>query len=196
MRYITRFRLCLAATILIISAAGAAGAQPIVTDSLPKQLRRGAVGIKAGIMNVGRIDFDGKELDPNNAACGEVFFDIPLIGNTMISAAADFYDIRLLSVSERYIDISLGPKVYFYNPRQNLAMRFGFMTGLGYLADIEVFRPSTYLTLKAFTELMLFPRGNHAWVFDFGWWMAPAGGWDDHDVTFGSSLYLRAGVAF
>ncbi|HOZ09052.1 MAG TPA: hypothetical protein PKW75_12275, partial [candidate division Zixibacteria bacterium] len=79
---------------------------------------------------------------------------------------------------------------------QRLAWRPGAAVGLGYLADIGFMRPTTYLTLKAFSELVLLPRGKWAVVLELGFMAAPSGGNSAVDVKIAPSLFLRAGLLY
>lgn len=162
----------------------------------PKHLRNGAVGVRIGAINTGEISLDGHQFDADPSGMLGVFFDVPVFSNIMLTASADVYDIRFLGVSQLYFDGAVGVKPYFYRPNANLAFRPVLSVGLGYLAEVASIRPSTFLTLKGGMELAVFTEGRHAWVFDIGYFMAPTGGWSDHEVTLAPSLYLRAGVMY
>ncbi len=203
-------RLCIALVVCLGLGGIAAWGAPPKSGDLPKAIGRGAVGLKLGILNTGAITLTGRmlqrdtavwvtdhEMDPRAAACGGVHFDVPLAPWFSLLFAGDVYDIRFDQLSERCIDVSTGFKLAFYNRHYRIAWRPGAAVGLGYLADIGFMRPTTYLTLKAFTELVLFPRrGQFAYVFDLGVVGAPSGGNSTVDVTVAPSVYLRAGLLY
>lgn len=179
-----------------------------VVSPIPKAIRQGAVGLKVGLINTGIVTLSGRptpedtipvwefDMDPNAAGSIGVFFDVPTYRRLSLVIAADFYDIRFERLSERFIDISAGFKVVFYDSHRRIAFRPGAAVGLGYLADIGFMRPTAYLTLKAFSDLVIFPRGQFAVVFDFGFVSAPTGGNSTVDVSAAPSAYLRVGLLY
>lgn len=183
-------------------------AQPGFDDETPKAIKHGAVGLKLGIINSGNLTLNGKptpwdsvdvrgqEMNPNAAATGQLFFDVVLTRKLVLLFSADVYDIRFQQLSERLIDVAAGFKLVFYNEYKRLAWRPGAAVGFGFLQDIGFMRPTSYLTLKAFNELVLFPRGNWAFVFDLGVVAMPSGGNSTVDVEMAPSLYLRVGVLY
>ena len=200
-------RLCIGLALCLGLGAATAWGAPPKTSDLPKGLGRGAVGLKLGIINTGTVKLTGRyiqrdtievadlELDPRAAMCGGVYFDVPMVPWFSLLFAADVYDIRFRTLSERCIDVSAGVKFALYNHHYRIAWRPGAAVGLGYLADIGFMRPTTYRTLKAFTELVIYPRrGQLAYVFDIGMVGAPGGGNSTVDVTVAPSFSLRAGL--
>ena len=172
------------------------GPQAATNDTIPKQLARGAVGLRAGIINTGTLEEGDIERDPNLGATGGVFFDVPTLGKLMTTFSIDIYDVRLKRVSERFIDVSLGFKWVFHKYRQKMAWKPGAAVGIGYLADMGQVSASTFLTVKGFLEMMLFTDGRHAWVFDLGWVVAPVGSNEVHEVSLAPSIYLQVGIAY
>lgn len=201
-------RVCLVVGLLVgVAAGGVWGASP--NDPYPKAIRKGGVGLKIGLINTGMMNLTGwptpddsvavrdYEMNPVPAACGQVYFDVAVSPKLSLLFAADVYDVRFERLSERAIDVSAGFKLAFYQPRARIAWRPGASVGLGYLADIGFMRPTTYLTLKAFTELVVFPkRGQPAVVFDLGVMAMPTGGNSTVDARVAPSVYLRAGLLY
>ncbi len=183
---------------LLIVAASAvpAAAQTLVADTIPKHIRRGAVGLKFGVVNTGEMEIDSVTLDPNPGWNIELWFDVPLFGRTMVTAAVDVYDFRFNEESERFIDVSLGLRRVIYMHDQALAWKPGAAVGLGYLADVGFMRPTTYVTAKANLELMMFTDNPHAFVFDIGVVGMPRGGNSTLDVSIAPSLFLRVGLSY
>jgi hypothetical protein len=172
------------------------GPQATVMDSIPKQLSRGAVGLRVGILNTGSVELGTDERNPDPGATIGVFFDVPTVSSLMSTFNIDIYDIRMDPVSERFIDVSAGFKWVFHKSRSKLAWKPGAAVGLGYLAHIGNIRPSTYLTVKGFMELMFFTGSRHAWVFNLGVVAAPAGGNENYDITVDPSLYFQVGISY
>ncbi len=186
--------------IIVLLFATAVAARParreIGTDPTPKHLRKGAVGIKFGFLNAGRVTVDDDtKYDLNAATCGGVFFDVPFSRQLQGTVAVDLYDIRFLNLSQRFLDASVGAKRVFFSPNTNIAFKPGASIGLGYLANVGPVRPSTFLTLKWFLEVMMFTQSKYAIVFDIGWFVAPVGDSEGKDISIAPSLYLRAGLS-
>jgi len=201
-----QLRRALVLGLLLLPAS--ASAAPTWADGVPKVIAHGGVGLKLGLINTGALTLTGrptpwdsvavagKELDPKAAPSGQVFFDVPLTRAFLLLFSVDIYDLRFHPLSERFIDVAAGFKLAFYKHHQRLAWRPGAAVGLGYLADIGFMRPTTYLTLKAFSELVLLPRGKWAVVLELGFMAVPSGGNSAVDVKIAPSLFLRAGLLY
>ena len=163
-------------------------------------------GIKLGMIGPGQIDIAGREADQNASFTGGVFFDLPFGAHLHYGLSADFFSMSWQSESDPFpfeesewlLDLGINLKGNFVGESSAFGFRPGVGVGFGVLRRMEMagVAGSTYLTLKAFLEVVYSTPGDLSFLLDGGVWHAPSGGDNDTDVRVGPLVFLRAGVMF
>ena len=161
-----------------------------------KQVRQGGVGLKAGFLHRAKFTVNKTEYESKMGLSVGVFFDVPAYSLTMLSVAADFRDIQILDHRQWMLDLSVGLKPTIYNERSQLAVKPGVAVGFGYLADIGWLGSTTYLTLKASTEVLFLVSRKYAYVAEFVVFSAPSGGNSQYEISTSPTVSVRVGVMY
>ena len=164
--------------------------------SADKQVQRGGVGLKAGFLHKATFTVNDTAYDSRMGLNVGVFFDVPLYSLTMVSIAADFRDIQILDHRQWMLDLSLGLKPTIYKERSRLAVKPGVAVGFGYLADIAWLSSTTYLTLKASTEVLFLVSRKYAYVAEFAVFAAPVGGNKELEISTSPTVSIRVGIMY
>ncbi|MDH4157284.1 MAG: hypothetical protein OEW00_08425 [candidate division Zixibacteria bacterium] len=161
-----------------------------------KQVQQGGVGLKAGFLHKATFTVNKTEYDSKMGLNVGVFFDVPAYSLTMVSVAADFRDIQILDHRQWMLDLSIGLKPTIYKEKSRLAVKPGVAVGFGYLPDIAWLSSTTYLTLKASTEVLFLVTRKYAYVAEFMVFSAPVGGNRQLEISTSPTISLRLGVMY
>jgi len=163
-------------------------------------------GVKLGLVGSGQVDIADREADQVSSLTGGVFFDLPFGSRLLYGLSADFFSMSWESEnppfpfeeSEWLLDLGINLKGNFVNESSAFGFRPGVGVGFGVLRRMEMagVAGSTYLTLKAFLEVVYSTPGDLSFLVDGGVWHAPSGGDNATDVKVGPLVFLRAGVMF
>jgi hypothetical protein len=155
----------------------------------------GVFGLKAGVMS--RMDFDtDRPLQSEVGSCAQVFADLPQGRDFYLTAAFDFYYIGISRNNQIMIDASVGLKRIFPLPGPRMFLKPAASVGFAYLAEMGAFPAARFLTLKLFLETHFTIDAKKAWVGELGLFRAPTGSNDKIEVTLGTGVFLRWGLAF
>ena len=163
-------------------------------------------GVKLGLVGSGHVDIADREADQVSSLTGGVFFDLPFGSRLLYGLSADFFSMSWESEnppfpfeeSEWLLDLGVNLKGNFVSELRAFGFRPGIGVGFGVLRRMEMAKVagSTYLTLKAFLEVVYSTPSDFLFLVDGGVWYAPSGGDTDTDVKVGPLVFLRAGVMF
>ena len=163
-------------------------------------------GVKLGMVGSGHVNIAGREADQAASFTGGVFFDLPFGNRLHYGLSADFFSMSWQSESypfpfeesEWLLDLGINLKGNFVGESSAFGFRPGVGVGFGVLRRMEMANVagSTYLTLKAFLEVVYSTPGDLSFLLDGGVWHAPSGGDNDKDIKVGPLVFLRAGVMF
>jgi len=163
-------------------------------------------GVKLGVIGSGAVDVAGHDVDHSTSLTAGCFFDFPFGSKFHYGLSADFLRMDWQAAdypipfeqSEWFLDLGINFKGNFVDENSQLGFRPGLGIGFGFLRKMETagVSNSSYLTLKAFAEIIYFTPGDLIFLFDCGIWYAPSGGDNLTDVKIGPLVFLRGGVMF
>lgn len=163
-------------------------------------------GVKFGLIGSGRVDVGGRRIDQRPGPSAGFFFDQPFGSRLHYSLSADLLKMawreRTVSItreeSEWLLDLGVNLKGNFVSENKPLGFRPGVGVGAAFLGRIEMagVSSSSYLTLRAFAEIVYFSPGDLMFLIETGVWYAPSGGDNATDVSLGPMFSLRGGVMF
>lgn len=161
------------------------------------------VGIKLGFVNGTTFTVkDRAGVAPDSAfhsqagVMGGIFFDMSLSRSRHLSINMDIIDIIVNSDREKLLDLSLTLKQRITTANSPFILRPAIGAGLGYMADMNFLRASSFLTLKGYCEMLISTEKPHSYLFELGLVGSPSGGNRKNDVHFTPIVYLRAGIVY
>lgn len=170
---------------------------------------KGLSGIKAGLFGGGTIELGPKhareftnELRTSDSYSLGVFFEQPVYRHLRAAVSIDIHDVKqdiwIGSFSETLIDLGLGLKMGGVTSDGRLGLRPGLTMGFGYLRDVDRLglEPTTYLTVKAYSEFVFYTAGGTGLLFELGLFWAPSGGNGDVRMAAGPMALMRFGLLF
>ncbi|MEW5796604.1 MAG: hypothetical protein AB1772_09605 [Candidatus Zixiibacteriota bacterium] len=163
-------------------------------------------GLKVGLIGSGSVDLERHQIDQRTGPSAGFFFDQPFGSIWHYGLSIDFYRMAwrektigvTLDESEWLLDLGVNLKANIVSESWPLGFRPGVGVGVAFLGrmDMAGVAGSSYVTLKAFTEVVYLSAAGLGYVVEGGIWYAPSGGDNTTDVTLGPLLSLRAGVMF
>jgi len=163
-------------------------------------------GVKFGLIGSGRVDVVGRRIDQRSGLSAGFFFDQPFGSRLHYSLSADLMKMAwrertpciTLEESEWLLDLGVNLKGNFVSENRPLGFRPGVGVGAAFLGRMEMagVSSSSYLTLRAFAEIVYFSPGDLMFLLESGVWYAPSGGDNATDVSMGPLFTLRGGVMF
>ncbi len=163
-------------------------------------------GFKLGMIGSGSVDFGHGAIDQRAGFSAGFFFDQPFGPRLHYSLSTDLHKMSWRGQqqssrwdeSEWLIDLGLNLKGNLLSENSPIGLRPGVGVGVAFLGRMEGagVSGSSYLTVKAFTELVFFSSNDLMGLLEAGVWYAPSGGDNASDVTIGPLWILRAGVMF
>jgi len=163
-------------------------------------------GVKVGLIGSGEVKVSGEIIDQNASFMAGFFFDLPFGSKFHYGLSADFVNMnwqaagtdRDFKESRGLLDLGINLKGNFVGEDSPVGLRPGVGIGFGVLRGMDDagIGGSTYLTLKAFAEIVYFTPGDLIFLFDAGVWYAPSGGDNALDIAIGPLVFLRGGVVF
>jgi hypothetical protein len=163
-------------------------------------------GVKIGLVSSGDVDFNGATIDQGAGLAAGLFFDQPLGSRLHGGLAIDLLSMDWdgsradlpFAQKEMLLDIGLTAKMNLTGEESSIMVRPGAGLGLGVMSKLEAanLASSSYLSLKAFTELAYDGGGDLIYLVEAGLWYAPSGGDKTRDVKIGPLFLLRAGLMF
>ena len=127
---------------------------------------------------------------------GGIFFDLRLADTRRLSFNADIIDIMVNNDREKLLDIGLAFKQRLSPAESPIIIRPAIGAGLGYMADMNFLRASSFLTLKGYCEMLMHTEKPHSYLIEVGLVGAPTGGNGKTEVRFTPMVYLRAGIIY
>jgi len=194
---VRHFTFLIALLICLIVFTGSAWGGTLSSPKIPRQVTKGGVGVKLGVINTGIFKAGHKRLDPMASVSFGVFFNIPFVSRIMISPAFDLHNIHIYALQELMADFSLAVKPVIYKQNTKLAIRPTLAFGLGRMATWDVIEDeTTYLSVKAYLELAFFSYAKYAWLLEVGYTAFPVGGNRNLDASIEPSLTVRVGLEY
>jgi hypothetical protein len=190
-----RLRQAMCAAVLVLVGSVSFAAAPLeLTD---KRIEKGGVGLKFGVENGTTYHIDGVNYSSRIGMGIGVFFEVPLVTRTMMLIAVDFHDIQLWDRRNFMIDVNLGIKpIIRWWKRSKVALKAGGAVGFGYLPVYGRMNSTTYLTVRASTELAFLVNRNYSYLLEFSLLAFPTGGNRQFSVSTKPTASLRCGVMY
>ena len=163
-------------------------------------------GVKLGLISSGSVDIDDDSDKQRAGLSAGFFFDLPLGSRLHYGLSTDLH--KMSWQGERFtnrvdetgwlLDLGVNLKGNFVNEDSPFGFRPGIGAGVGFLGKMDALgvSGSSYVTLRAFAEIVYFSPGDLMFVFEGGVWYAPSGGDNVTDVSIGPLLTIRGGVMF
>lgn len=168
-----------------------------------RQGGQNVVGIKLGFVNGAtfRLNYTDSATGSVKAhsragVMGGLFFDMHISQSSSISFATDIIDIVVNNDREKFLDLSLAFKHRISSPEAAMILRPAVGAGLGYMADINFLKASSYLTLKAYCEMLIRTERPHSYLLELGVVGSPNGGNSRIDVHITPMVYMRVGIVY
>jgi hypothetical protein len=168
-----------------------------------QRAKPGAFGIKGGFImggtaegvlaSTGQRSF---KVTSDDSYSVEAFFEHDLFRMIRATLALDMHDLKFGDSAESVLDVSAGLKATFFTSDRRIAFRPGVLVGKAWLTEIGFVSESTYLTVKAFGEFVIYTERHVGFLIDICQLWAPSGGNDRYDITAGPMTLLRAGLVF
>jgi hypothetical protein len=161
------------------------------------------VGIKLGVINGTTFTVTQRMANSVDSTyqsraglMGGIFFDMRLSDSRRLSINVDIIDVGVNSDREKLLDIGLAFKQRVSAHDSPFILRPAVGAGLGYMADINFLKASSFLTVKGYCEMLLHTEKPHTYLLELGLIAAPSGGNRVHDVRFSPMVYLRGGIVY
>jgi hypothetical protein len=163
-------------------------------------------GLKFGLIGSGSVDLRSYNIDQRAGMSAGFFFDQPFGSRLHYSFSGDLMKMSWRGKRQTYrwdesewlLDLSVNLKGNLFSSNSPVGLRPGLGVGVAVLGKMEEagVAGSSYITVKAFTELVFTSSGDLTGLIEAGIWYAPSGGDANSDLTIGPLLLLRAGVMF
>jgi hypothetical protein len=161
-------------------------------------------GGKIGWLASGTVELDEFEVDQENSFLFGFFSDFPMGKSFHYGVAMDLLRMDWSSdstgarvdESELMLDLSLNVKGMLRLPGNRVAIRPGAGVGYGVMRRREALNGTNYLTLKAYTELVIAIGAERVIILDAGVWSSPTGGDSETSIKVGPLFFVRGGFSF
>ena len=163
-------------------------------------------GFKFGMIGSGSVDFGHRPIDQRSGFSAGFFFDQPFGPRLHYSLSVDVHkmswrehqSIYRWDESEWLMDLGLNLKGNLLNENSPIGLRPGVGAGVAFLGKMESagVSGSSYVTVRAFAELIFLSSNDLMGLLEAGVWYAPSGGDNASDLSIGPLWTLRAGVMF
>jgi hypothetical protein len=163
-------------------------------------------GFKFGLIGSGSIDLDKHTIDQRSGLSAGFFFDQPFSSRLHYSISVDVHKMTWREQlptyrwdeSEWLLDLGVNLKRNLLHENSTVGLRPGIGAGVAFLGKMETagVAGSSYVTLRAFTELVFMSSSDLMGLIEIGIWYAPSGGDNNSDLSLGPLWLLRGGVMF
>jgi hypothetical protein len=161
------------------------------------------VGIKLGVANGATFSVADRSTQSSDSTyhsragvMGGIFFDMRLSESRHLSLGVDILDVGVNTDREKLLDLSLAFKQRISPSRSPFILRPAIGVGLGYMADMNFLKASSFFTLKGYCEMLLQTEKPHSYLLELGLVGAPSGGNATERVRFTPMVYFRVGIVY
>ncbi len=181
------------AIVLVLAQLGLCSSA--AAQNLLGQTTSGLFGFKAGM--IGRMNLSTEPpLQSRIGSTAQVFAYFPMGNKYHLTAAFDFYYIRIVNSHQIMIEPNMGFRRSFPLGGSKIFLAPGASLGFAFLADMGDIHSSQYLSFKLSLEARGIINTRTAWVAELAVFDTPTGNSGIRHLTFGPGLLVRAGFAF